>query len=86
MTGVGAAPIALGAATLPLAGTAEAGRRKRRGGDELSPFSPRRRASKSLILRLRSALRQYKRATRSLEGRKRRGRSFHQNNGDEQKP
>ncbi len=84
MTGVGAAPIALGAATLPFASTADASGRRRRGGDELSPFNLRRRNSKSLIIRLRSALRQYKRTSRRLNRRERRGRPFHVNNGDEQ--
>ena len=85
ITGVGAAPLAIGAVALPFANSkAEASRVRPNGGDELSPFTLRRRASKSLIIRLRSALRQYRRTIRRLDNRKSRGRSFHVNNGDEQ--
>ncbi len=61
--------------------TAEASRRRIRNGDALTPFDPSGRASRSLKLRVRSALRQYKRSIRRLNqsGES----SLHVNNGDE---
>lgn len=82
MGGVGAAPLAVGALSLPFASTTvDASGRRIRNRDALTPFSPRTRAARSIKLRVRSALRQYKRSIRRIE---RRGdRTLHRNNGDE---
>jgi hypothetical protein len=82
MGGVGAAPLAVGAFSLPFASTsADARGRRIRNRDALTPFSPRTRAARSIKLRVRSALRQYKRSIRRIE--RRGGRTLHRNNGDE---
>ena len=83
--GVGATPFAIGAMSIPLASTtADARKNKSKGNGALTPFGLRRRAEKAFVIRLRAAIRQFRRTTRRLEGLKDRGRSFHRNNGDEQ--
>lgn len=84
MGGVGAAPLAVGALSVPFASTvAKANEQSAIETGALTPWSAERRAGRSRLLRLRSAQRQFDRSINIINRREKRDNSLHRNNGDE---